>query len=237
MKKSLKMLKGLNNLQVVYHRRHPHDNHEGLKELRQLHGNAQKFIHDHAVLLGLDFDTVSTEIAKSSQNLQAYCKRCASIDDTAARQRILGGQYLMKGIMGNTPILPSESEEISRAQLAQISWFLMYYALQKKQGFYEGTFIIEESEKLFCFLRLTQATKARPCTHFEQRPSESGKSPCGPRGDAGPKREPFYSVWWLPSSKVKMFYLLKPEEALCSVTTTYSDWWGHAFETVLSLWQ
>lgn len=116
---------------------------------------------------------METFLKNQASDLYAYCKiHCSDITYPQAVALIKEGQQLMRKILRDQPCLPSQAIEESQKELAVINWFLMYYALTHDQGYYSGSCVIEENNKLLNFIRASRGTDTRICSHFIGRPHD-----------------------------------------------------------------
>lgn len=190
--REMNLLKGLDNIKAIYNTRYKNQPHDGLEKLNELSKQVETGIKEHAdkyhkltqELLSREpisgeqsSAALSTSIlspqlkseittADAAKSLSAYCdKYCPGIYSAQAAEMIKAGQSLLRGIMTDKQ-KPSTNLEASQKELADITWFLKYCAFKKKQAFYEGTFMIEESGKLNSFLLASPGTGERAASHF-----------------------------------------------------------------------
>jgi hypothetical protein len=109
-------------------------------------------------------------IEEAAESLTSYCtKYCGNMEPSVAQEWITKGQTLIKSILQGSHKPPSDLN-ISQEELTSIGWFLMYMAIQKKQGFEEGTFMLmDPEERLFNYLENSKGVFKRASSHFVGR--------------------------------------------------------------------
>lgn len=183
----VKLFNGLNPIKYSYHMQAPNGRRDdGLDELNELYTFAENNLNNHRHILEsfqtfnstavskalkLPVQNYAKHIDKHTQDLTAYCKvHCSARMYEEAIAFIQQGQDLMKRILKDEVSSLSKNTRKSHQEMTQIVWFLMYYALQKGQGFNQGSFIIEEEGKLFDFIEALGIR--RECSHFTNRPHD-----------------------------------------------------------------
>lgn len=104
------------------------------------------------------------------ESIRLYCKAYnPTMSPSQAIRFATEGGGLVADILSGKRTKPSQNEA-EEVELAQISWFLLSLALKKKEGFLEGTFVLEDPEnKLYNFLCACPSIHSRPSSHFEGR--------------------------------------------------------------------
>jgi hypothetical protein len=187
------LLKGLNNIKIVYETRYENTPKDGLDELNRLYEHAQRVTEEHQQqyksliqplappsaneLLSSVFGGVPNELTEkeAAVRLSAYCRLyCPGIDSHQAVELIQKGQLLMKGILSGARE-PSRDHEASQLELAQLTWFLTWCALKKKQGAHEASFAIEiePDSRIYHFLTSAPYSYQRPSSHYMGRSERS----------------------------------------------------------------
>lgn len=161
------------------------------------------------------------------------------MDAAKVQELIDKGKDLMAQIRNGIVKKPSDKIEEAADQLAAITWFLMDAAIKKKQGFKEGTFVIDDSDMLFYnFLRKSPPSilGKRSSSHFVERAAEhfgldvlNGKMP-------GQKRHINFALIDSRKPKEKILLYFKPENWSPFASTAWgSDILMHGFEYLASL--
>jgi hypothetical protein len=237
-----KLLCGLLNIKNTYYIRYHNDlkKQEDLNELCQLYATAHKQKEEHQNQLEeiskMPFkpEEPVQNIEESSHNLAAYCTRCCDFffDEQQAIHKILSGQKLLKKIFSADGALPSTNEKEARDEVTNITWLLMYYALKQKQGFDQGSFIIEDSDKLFNFMRGLPLCNERPSSHFEKRPHGTWYEVSGTASDMPARKKVVLFGMVTPFSSTGKILFFKPEDE--GATTTYVEMAKHGKDFVVS---
>lgn len=103
-----------------------------------------------------------------ASNLKAYCEKyCAGIDSEEAAAYIQKGKEIFETVMKDDQKLDN-TEEVCTA----LTWYLVSLAIEKKQGFEEGTFVIEDpKDRLYNFLLSSPIVYQRASSHYKERSS------------------------------------------------------------------
>lgn len=112
-------------------------------------------------------------IEKAQSELEAFCNLwCPGMSEDKARELINKGRELYLAIQQG-------KAQGTEDDLLNLTWFLMYKSIQKKQGYEEGTFVIEDPEqKVYKFLLASTGEKgnkvySRKSTHYVGRSPSS----------------------------------------------------------------
>jgi hypothetical protein len=189
-----KLLKGLENIKKVYEARYKEaPEHKGLNQLNSLHKEQEQKINAYseqyeALVQPLRQETEGTDLTETiflratteptteqaAKSLSAYCdKYCHGLSSIQAKERILEGQKLLQCIVNNPTFQASKDPKVVQAQLANITWFLMYtWGIDKKRGASEAAFVIENLN-LYNFMMSVPAAYERTSTHFIGRSPET----------------------------------------------------------------
>ncbi len=242
------LLKGLSNITATYIYRYPKNDHPGMKELGILHEETRLMIDKHRSacqeLLGevphekkRDFQlemllSQLNQLEQASSHLLAYCNTYnPELAIEKVKLRISWGRELVQ------ELIKQEDRAATREDLVNLTWLLMYYAIQKNEGFHEGSFIIMGGERLFAFLQSSEIATSRPSTHCAGRSSSSHHGidlPDAPLPAS--KRTLLFAMVDLFAMPPRGALFFKPENFGTSYTTAYGyDIVMHGWETVKSL--
>lgn len=110
------------------------------------------------------------KIEDASQSLSAFCSLyCENMESAETLKWISSGQTLMTKIL-NDSYKPPVAKDKSEEELTSLSWFMMFAAFKKKQGFEEGAFVIEDPDlRLYNYLKTSPGIGARASSHFVGR--------------------------------------------------------------------
>ena len=190
----LKLMDGINRIKSVYEKRYTNEpNHQGLKELQTLCADYGKELRDNMKKYGELIDNVKRNSEKTpnlltqtillpeggkiydrdeaAKSLTPYCQVFSpNVTTLEASERFAKGEKLLEEIMGGERTLPPTDTAEAQEELCNITWALMKQAIDDQQGFYEGTFVLEDPQNfLFNYLKKNPGYYLRPSTHFEGR--------------------------------------------------------------------
>jgi len=99
---------------------------------------------------------------------------CEGLDLQMVDELIFKGQQLVKSILEGTQSKLPENNVEAQLELAQLTWYFMKCGIDKSEGYYEGTFMIEDPEdKIFNFLNSNGHAYVRKSSHLKGRSSEN----------------------------------------------------------------
>lgn len=170
-----------------------------------------------------------SHLQRNPSDLEDFCTRfCTNMNVDMAMKMVDKGKTLIAGIM-NGNIKSGNHQD-----LLHLSWFLMYKAIEKNEGFEEGAFAIEDSNNaLFNFLLQSKATSTpyyRPSTHYANRsPKKHHGIDIFDELMPAKKRTLLFST--ANNEDGSQFLFIKPENfsALIAPSTAY-DVWMHTVE-------
>lgn len=107
------------------------------------------------------------ETEEAFRELSLYCESfCPNLTLNEAEERISKGAALFEQILQGGTILPQETEAIED-DCANLIWHLMDLALKKGEGFFEGTFVIEDPDlKIYNYLLSARTLHERSSSHY-----------------------------------------------------------------------
>lgn len=114
----------------------------------------------------------STELhPETFSKLEEFCQAyCGNISLQDAQQKILLGRALVQAILQGTRTEVSQDAAQAEKEVAALTWYLMSLSLAKKEGYNQGTFVIEdEGNKLYNFLMKHPGLYPRDSSHFVNR--------------------------------------------------------------------
>lgn len=170
-----------------------------------------------------------SHLQENPANLEDFCARfCINMNVEIAIEMINKGKKLVAGVIDGT------IESGNHEDLLHFTWFLMYKAIEKQQGFDSGAFAIEDgNQRLYQFLLKSKASSpvyARPSTHYANRsPKKHHGIDVFDELMPAKKRTLLFSM--ANNEDGSQFLFIKPENfsALISPSTAF-DVWMHTVE-------
>lgn len=104
---------------------------------------------------------VNANVKRACSNLPIYCQTYnPQVSLENVQNKILLGRELFRALLTRRSLVTADHSNI-----ANLCWLLMYYAIKTGAGHHEGSFVIENANKLFFFLKSASDVGDRSSSH------------------------------------------------------------------------